>query len=356
MSTIALKPLRVARTSKQFKNGSRFLAAGLVGSSALAAYFYNKNNNNSNGSNGSKALGLMAGSAIVNHAAVPEGKGFQDYQQVYNDIAEKVADNLEFDQNSGFYGMLCRLAWHSSGTYKKSDNTGGSYPGTMMYSTEAFDGANKGLEVGRDFLMEFKDKYPWISRGDLWTLGGVVAVQESGGPKIPWRPGRKDSNDKKVVPENGRLPDASQEDPQYVRGVFSRMGFNDRETVALIGAHCLGRCHSHNSGFDGPWGPSFNMFTNDFYVRLLQGWHIRDWNGNRQYEDDETKSFMMLPADMALKHGSYFVKYVKEYAEDQDLFFKDFSKAYSTLLELGITFPKNSKPFEFKTLDEQDDE
>ena len=42
--------------------------------------------------------------------------------------------------------------------------------------------------------MEFLVKYPWISRGDLWTLGGVAAVQESGGPKIEWRPGRVDDN------------------------------------------------------------------------------------------------------------------------------------------------------------------
>ena len=37
-----------------------------------------------------------------------------------------------------------------------------------------------------------KKEFPWISYGDLWTLGGVAAVQESGGPTIPWRPGRID--------------------------------------------------------------------------------------------------------------------------------------------------------------------
>ena len=57
--------------------------------------------------------------------------------------------------------------------------------------------------------MEFLVKYPWISRGDLWTLGGVAAVQESGGPKIEWRPGRVDDNTASKVPPNGRLPDAS---------------------------------------------------------------------------------------------------------------------------------------------------
>ena len=49
-----------------------------------------------------------------------------------------------------------------------------------------------------------------------------------------------------------------QKDGKYVKDLFARMGFNERETVALLGAHVLGRCHKHNSGYDGPWGPSFN--------------------------------------------------------------------------------------------------
>lgn len=31
------------------------------------------------------------------------------------------------------------------------------------------------------------------------------------------------------------------------------MGFNDREIVALLGAHALGRCHEDRSGYWGPW-------------------------------------------------------------------------------------------------------
>ncbi|CAN0452606.1 unnamed protein product [Phaeothamnion confervicola] len=49
-----------------------------------------------------------------------------------------------------------------------------------------------------------------------------------------------------TVPD-GRLPDADKGclkgTIQHVRDVFGRMGFTDREMVALIGAHALGRCH-----------------------------------------------------------------------------------------------------------------
>lgn len=75
-----------------------------------------------------------------------------------------------------------------------------------------------------------------------------------GGPKIKWSSGRKDLCPKNVtakdIPPNGRLPDASQ-GAAHIRKIFYRMGFNDRDIVALCGAHSLGRCHTDRSGFDG---------------------------------------------------------------------------------------------------------
>lgn len=345
MSAVAIKQTAY----KSFKLKSVF--AG-VASAGAAAYMYQQYNDNKNKKNNT-AKALFGGATGGKIASVPQGKTFADYQKIYNDIADKVRDEDDADEGAGRYGLLVRLAWHASGTYSKKNNAGGSYGGGMIYKPESSDPANAGLETGRDFLAEFLEKYPWISRGDLWTLGGVVAVQEAGGPKIKWRPGRK--NDRKDMPENGFLPDATQ-GASHVRNVFSRMGFNDQETVALIGAHCLGRCHTWRSGFDGPWGPSPNMFTNDFFVRLLQGWHVRKWDGVKQYEDDETKSFMMLPTDIALKEDGAFLKWTKKYADDEQLFFRDFSKAFTKLLENGIAFPKDAKYWEFQTLDEQDNE
>lgn len=315
------------------------------------------NNNFNFGTPSNKSSNLkafFAGSATSKIALIPDGKSFKDYQQVYNDIATKLHDDEDVDEGAGRYGLLVRLAWHTSGTYTKKDNSGGSYGGTMIYSPEASDGENAGLEVGRDWLVEFTTKYPWLSRGDVWTLGGVVAVQEAGGPKIKWRPGRVDQSAKQQVPENGNLPDASRDAP-YVRGIFSRMGFSDQETVALIGAHCLGRCHTWRSGFDGPWVASFNMFTNDFFVQLLEKWHVRQWDGKKQYQDDATNLLMMLPTDMALKEDNKFLKWVRVYAADQDKFFGDFSKAFTKLLENGITFAKGQEQWEFKTIEEQEE-
>lgn len=358
MASIAANIGKVSKNSTRLNYG-RFAKVflGVAGSTAIATYFYNSNNNNNNkngNSSSNKTLMSLFGGTVPNMklAKVPDGKTQEDYQKVYNAIATKISENLEFDHNDGFYGVLVRLAWHNSGTYDKSDNTGGSYGGTMIFSPEEFDPENAGLQIGRAFLEEFLVRFPWISRGDLWTLGGVCAVQESGGPSISWSPGRVDQTTN--VPPNGRLPDASK-DAEYVRKIFDRQGFNDREIVALLGAHVLGRCHRHFSGYDGAWGPSFNAFTNTFYTMLLGDWHVKKWDGKKQYEDDETNEFMMLPTDMALKEDSNFLKYVKMYAEDQDLFFEDFAKAFSKLLSNGIQYPAGTKPMIFKTLDEQDE-
>lgn len=47
---------------------------------------------------------------------------------------------------------------------------------------------------------------------------------------------------------------------------------------------------------------------------------------------------MMLPSDIALLQDAEFKKYVVAYAKDEALFFKDFTAAFSKLLELGVDF------------------
>ncbi|KAI9293027.1 heme peroxidase [Neoconidiobolus thromboides FSU 785] len=209
-------------------------------------------------------------------------------------------------------------------------------------------GANKGLQIARSLLEPIKKEFPQITYSDLWTLGGVVAVQEMQGPTIPWRPGRSDDKPENERPPDGRLPDASQGE-QHVRDVFYRMGFNDQEAVALIGAHALGRCHTDRSGYEGPWTFSPTMFTNDYFVKLLEEkWVPKKWNGPHQYEDKSSGNLMMLPADLSLIKDSTFRKYVELYAKDENKFFDAFSKAYSRLLELGFDFDASKKPLEFK--------
>ena len=46
----------------------------------------------------------------------------------------------------------------------------------------------------------------------------------------------------------------------------TEFGFDDNETVALLGAHTLGRASSDNSGFSGVWiNGEANFFNNEYY-------------------------------------------------------------------------------------------
>lgn len=69
---------------------------------------------------------------------------------------------------------------------------------------------------------------------------------------------------------------------------------------------------------------------------------------HEQYEDKKTKSLMMLPADMSLVEDKKFREWVKKYAADNDLFFKDFSAAIVKLFELGVPFPEDTPRWVFK--------
>jgi len=283
------------------------------------------------------AVGL-AGVTLATKKPIEASTPTPDYKAIRALIAKFVED----EPSNG--PLFIRLAWHTSGTYSKETKTGGSNGSTMRFKPESNFGANAGLHLARNLLESVKKAHPEITYADLWTLAGVVAIEELGGPVVGWRAGRSDKDDGSHCPPDGRLPDADKGHPnitaQHVRDVFYRMGFNDREIVALLGAHAVGRGHTDRSGYSGPWTHGEFSFTNDFYRELLeQKWTKKKWNGPEQYEN-EKGNLMMLPADLVLLQDPIFRKYTELYAKDQDLFFRDFAKAFQKLEELGVPFKR----------------
>jgi len=211
------------------------------------------------------------------------------------------------------------------------------------FENEGGDPSNAGLENARAFLEPIKQAHPWITYADLYTFAGVVAIEEMGGPKIEWRPGRSDYADDTRYPGRGRLPDGAQ-GSDHLRAVFTdALGFNDQEIVALSGAHALGRCHSDRSGFDGPWVVNPTRFSNNYFKMLVNlDWQPRQWDGPFQYHNEELgESLMMLPTDKALCEDPALKPWVERYAKDKELFFDHFAKAFATLLELGVRRDKH---------------
>lgn len=63
----------------------------------------------------------------------------------------------------------------------------------------------------------------------------------------------------------------------------------------------------------------------------------------KQYEDTKYKQLMMLPTDMALIKDKSFKPHVVKYAENEELFFKDFAAVLTKLFELGVPFAEGSE-------------
>lgn len=320
----------------------------------------------------------------------------ESYQAVRQEL-KLLMDNPSWDDGS-LAPFFIRLAWHSSGTYDKASNTGGSNGAGMRYSTEAADPENAGLEVARAFLEPVKRKFPAVSYSDLWILAAYVGIEHTGGPVIPFSAGRTDHQDESYWNTKsmtyGRLPAAekylcphisddqvgdSLDDSNRVVGweglcshvrneVFYRMGFCDQEIVALLcGGHVYGRCHPNFSGYAGPWVEHPTEFSNEYATDMLgDDWtlvshgdtwldaqgsaELRPAPGKRQFvnqkrkqmgnnnldEDDEDEpNQMMLVSDMILAWDPTFRTYLEAYANDEAKLRDDFGRAFKKLTELG---------------------
>ncbi|KAM0840813.1 hypothetical protein ACQ4PT_059412 [Festuca glaucescens] len=239
--------------------------------------------------------------------------------------------------------ILVRLGWHDSGTYDKNieewPQRGGA-DGSLRFDPELSHGANAGLTNALKLIQPIKDKYPGITYADLFQLASATAIEEAGGPKIPMKYGRVDITAPEQCPPEGRLPDAGPRLPaEHLREVFYRMGLDDKEIVALSGAHTLGRSRPDRSGWgkpetkytkDGPGEPGGQSWTAE--------WLKFDNSYFKDIKEQRDQDLLVLPTDAAIFEDPSFKVYAEKYAEDQEAFFNDYAEAHAKLSNLGAKF------------------
>lgn len=169
--------------------------------------------------------------------------------------------------------IMLRLAWHDASSFDAQSSNPwplhGGVNGSIRLVPEIDYSSNKGLAVALSLLSPLLDRFDKVSAADLFQMAGAAAVEACGGPHIALRYGRRQTNEAEHCCPQPRAQSASVAAPPYpdgadsaathVRRVFSRMGLSDKEAVALMGAHTLGRAHRSRSGH----GAAHTPYTKD---------------------------------------------------------------------------------------------
>jgi catalase-peroxidase len=205
-----------------------------------------------------------------------------DLNAVVKDLTALMTTSQEWwPADFGHYGgLMIRMAWHSSGTYRITDGRGGAGAGQQRFAPLNSWPDNANLDKARRLLWPIKQKYgPKISWADLMILAGNVALESMGfktfgfaggrvdvwepeelywGPEGSWLGDERYSGERQLSEPLGAVqmgliyvnPEGPNGNPDPVaaakdiRETFFRMAMNDEETVALIaGGHSFGKTH-----------------------------------------------------------------------------------------------------------------
>jgi len=341
---------------------------------------------------------------------------------VFHDLYKAMTDSQDcwpadqFNGKSSYGPLFIRLAWHCSGSFRATDDKGGCAGGRIRFEPEASWDDNTNLDKARALLGGIKEKYGnSLSWGDLFVFAGTAAIMNMGGPVTEICAGRIDSADGTLslplgpspeqiatapCPDNGNCqkplgastlgliyvnPEGIKGVPDPVptaariREVFSRMDFNDTETVALIGGgHAFGKCHgacttgaglppnkqpynpwpgtcgtgdnkgkgayTFTSGFEGQWTSRPLTWTNEFFTFLLNGNYTKIQGDGGKYQwRNAANGFLMLTSDLALINDVKYKKIVETFANDITALEDAFGKAWEKLTTQGGTWATGKK-------------
>jgi len=262
-----------------------------------------------------------------------------DYEAVKADVLAVLPSPKPI---GGTYGpLMVRLAWHCAGTYRETDHLGGCNGARIRFEPEIKWGSNTDVQIALDLLEPIQRKYDGLSWADLIVIAGSTALESMGSLPMPFCPGRVDVTAEEAEIGSQYLDPEIYLDPETataprLRESMKIMGFTDREMVVLNGGgHSIGRCHHFRSGFQGPWTHNPTEVSNSFFQLLLENhWEEVEvpQTGKKQFRDTETGQLMMLFSDMVFRDDPKFRAIVEEYAQDNDLFLREFRDAWVKLM------------------------
>lgn len=204
-------------------------------------------------------------------------------------------------------GALLRWAFHDAFT---TDARQGGANESLRF--EVGSGANVGLRRAVDAVAKVNQE-TGVGYAGLFALAGAAAVEFSGEPIIEVELGRKDAAE---GDRTGALLRFTARIPE-LRRRFAARGYDDRDLVALSGAHTLGRA------FNGVFPYSGRIATssiNDYFVNPMCFADRRAPGLSTKAGRPDTPHFQ-LPGDGDLIDEREPLTIVRDFAEDEGKFF-----------------------------------
>ncbi|KAK9098922.1 hypothetical protein Syun_025967 [Stephania yunnanensis] len=218
----------------------------------------------------------------------------------------------------------------------------------------------KGFELIELIKAEIEQECPEIvSCADILVLAAREAVVLSGGPFYPLHTGRRDSSMSFPEIASFELPNPHD---RIIKTLFSfaSRGFNERETVALLGAHNVGIVHCkffHNRLYnfggsgepDPPIEPAFldllrskwnNSRARNGATMEEPGMLLNYGASSPEFGTHYFRSLVqgkgILFADQQLMASEGTAQWVRAYAADGPMFMRDFAQAMMKLSNLRV--------------------
>ncbi|RDX47274.1 heme peroxidase [Lentinus brumalis] len=119
-----------------------------------------------------------------------------------------------------------RTAYHDMATHNVADGTGG-LDASIQYEQDRAENAGDGFFNSLRHLTLGITRYAGVA--DFIALGAKTAIEQCGGPKVPFRGGRVDAK----VPNSPGVPEPQQDLESHI-AAFARQGFTQTEMISLI--------------------------------------------------------------------------------------------------------------------------
>ncbi|EPS59877.1 hypothetical protein M569_14928, partial [Genlisea aurea] len=228
------------------------------------------------------------------------------------------------------------------------DSDGGRIRSPEMDSSRNFAVRNRGaIETIKTELENLCPRR--VSCSDIIVLAAREAVAITGGPRISVPLGRRDST---AVPSSGladaSLPPADSGVDAMLR-IFDRKDMTREESVAILGAHTLGRTHCFNlrnrlyNFTDDPSNSPFELilrancppYAAASSTITVQNDVTSSFFDSQYYLDSISgRGVLKIDAEMAVDPRTQPI--VERFARDQDEFFRAFSSAFVKLSYSGV--------------------